>query len=898
MGLAAGTRLGGYEIIALIGSGGMGEVYRAKDTRLKREVAIKVLPDAFVNDAERLARFQREAELLATLNHPNIAQIYGLEDRALVLELVEGPTLADRIAQSPLPVDEALVIAKQIAEALEAAHERGIIHRDLKPANIKLTPEGKVKVLDFGLAKAADPASRSGLHASGLSQSPTITSPAMTMGGVILGTAAYMSPEQAKGMPADHRSDIFAFGVIFFEMFSGRRPFQGETAPELLASIIVREPDVKSLPRNLHPRVTELIDRCLAKNPRRRWQAVGDLLIELDKIIAAPSSTSTHNSQRKSRWRHAAVIAAVAIVAGGAGAIIQSRRHSPVRSEMSRLTILLGQERLGLSGRHMLSISNDGRLLAYIADQQIFLRPLSEAVAKPIPGTQKNGGLSAPAFSPDGRYIAFWAAQDRTLKRVAVTGGTPVPICQTSPPFGISWSGDYIYYAQGVGTPRPGILRVPAGGGNPEVVVTPKDDEIMQGPQLLPGGESLLFTVTTPGGTWDAARIVVQSLRSGERKTLVENGMDGRYLPTGHIAYAAGSSLFAVPIDLAGLTAIGAPVSLETNVSRTATTGAAHFSVSATGTLVYLEGTIEEPSGRLITRRRDGTDARPIVDDEDTYPRYPRVSPDGTRLAVTLGPGNGGNLWIFDLNRRSRPLRLTTQGHNVLPIWSRDGRRIVFRSVRPTGLTLSSIAADGTETQPTEIKLDLGNIDRGNLFPHDFTTDGRLLFTIANAGTRQDLMLASITHSSALTPLFNSEAAETAGRFSPDGRFIAYVSDSTGAAEVWVRPFPGPGPPVRVSEGGGREPLWSLNGRELYFQSGPALMSAAVRTTSSGVEVSTPTRLFSGGFATYQPIVPRSYDVLPDGRFVMIQLDAADIRETIAVTLNWFDEVARRVKRN
>ena len=556
MALTPGTRLGPYQILSGLGIGGMGEVFRARDTRLNRDVAIKVLPDSFANDAERLARFTREAQTLASLNHPNIAHIHGLEEsngvRALVMELVEGEDLSQHIVRGPIPIDEALPIARQIAEALEAAHEQGIIHRDLKPANIKLRPDGTVKVLDFGLAKLVQPQAATS-HAD-LTASPTITSPAMMTGmGVILGTAAYMSPEQAKGREADKRSDIWAFGCVLYEMLTGQQPFAGDDVSDTLANVLKREPDFSVLPAGVPPAIRALVQRCLAKDRRKRIADIGVaqfLLTEpagLDDGDCGTSSGSagTHpqasprdgdgGTPDRDRRRYGGVDPQ----AGGHSALTSGPIH---RSTTGRAAVL--ERSRARSWRSRLTVAQ----LVYVANLQLYRRSIGELEAQPILGT--NLLAIYPVFSPDGGSIAFYAGSDGTLKQIPVSGGTPATIARAGPPFGMSWGEDGIVFGGG----PDGILRVSPKGGAPEQLVSVDADQLAHGPQILPGGKSVLFTLATgtDAGRWDAAQIVVQSLTSRERKTIINGGSDGRYVPSGHLIYAVSGSLFAVrvrPVD-------------------------------------------------------------------------------------------------------------------------------------------------------------------------------------------------------------------------------------------------------------------------------------------------------------------------------------------------------------
>ena len=595
MALTLGTRLGPYEIAAQIGEGGMGEVYQATDTNLARQVAIKVLPASVAADPERLARFDREAKTLAALNHPSIAQVHGLEDadgiKALVMELVEGPTLADRIAHGAIPVDEALPIAKQIAEALEAAHEQGIIHRDLKPANIKVRPDGTVKVLDFGLAKALDPASALGASAGqALSQAPTITTPAMTMAGMILGTAAYMSPEQARGKPLDKRADIWAFGCVLYEILAGKRAFAGEDVTDTLAAVVRSEPSWDALPDAVSPTLRVYLRRCLHKDSKQRVGDIRDMRLALEgafetgvshaeKSLAAPEPV----------WRRALPLA----LAAALGALIVGfLTWNPLPQDAPAVTRFTYDLPDGtpfrIANQTIMAFSPDGRHFVYNtqAGGGLYLRTMGELEARLILGTQEF--LTSPFFSPDGESVGY--VQGGELKRIAISGGAPVIICAATNPSGISWAlDDTILFGQ-----SDGILRVSANGGTPELIIPATEGEQMDGPQLLPDGESVLFSVTTATGTtrWDQAQIVVQSLATGERTVVLSGGSDARYVPTGHLVYALRDALFAVAFDADRLEVQGRPVSVVEGVRRSTAgnTATANYGVSDQGTLVYAAG--------------------------------------------------------------------------------------------------------------------------------------------------------------------------------------------------------------------------------------------------------------------------------------------------------------------
>ena len=619
MALTAGTRLGHYDVTALIGEGGMGQVWQATDTQLGRQVALKILPDAFASDPDRLARFQREAQVLASLNHPNIAQIHGIEEaqgtRALVLELVEGPTLADRIARGPIPLDEALPIARQIAEALEAAHEAGVIHRDLKPANIKVREDGTVKVLDFGLAKALQP------EAGGdPSESPTLTA-AATRAGLIMGTAAYMSPEQASGAAVDKRADIWSFGVVLFEMLTGRRTFEGETVSHVLAAVLKTDPEWATLPSGTPAAIDRLLRRCLAKERRKRVPDIAVARIEIDDAIEAPVTEATDAGAAPPLqvWQRPMPLAvgmvALLVVTGLVG---RSLRSSPEPGAVNRFNYVLPADHLPRRGdNNIVALSPDGRSFVYNTVDGLYLRTMGELEARLIPGTEED--LANPFFSPDGQSVAYWTAAGNQLKRIAISGGAPVVIADASIPYGASWTtDDTILFGQ-----PEGILRVSATGGTPEVLIPSEAGERLDGPHLLPGGDSVLFSAGTT--SWSAALIVVQSLSSGERTVLVEGGSDARYLQTGHLVYARGGGVFAVALDLDRVTVSGGEVPLVQGVRMgSGATGTANYGVSDEGTLVYLRaGTA--PERTLVWVDRAGREEA-IGVPPGGY-RYPRISP-------------------------------------------------------------------------------------------------------------------------------------------------------------------------------------------------------------------------------------------------------------------------------
>src|SRR5262245_11698421 len=674
----------------------MGQVYRATDTTLGRHVAIKILPDAFASDPERLARFEREARMLASLNHPSIAAIYGFEKsgglHALVMELVEGEDLAQRIARGPIPLDDALPIAKQIAEALEASHEQGITHRDLKPANIKVRADGTVKVLDFGLAKAWEPA---GVMSVSASISPTITTPAMTQAGMILGTAAYMSPEQIRGKAVDKRADIWAFGAVLYEMLTGQRAFQGEDISLTLAEVMKSAPDFTLLPADMSAGIRDVLKRCLQKDALQRLHDIADVRLLMDE--AAVDRPDTVAVVPRPRWAIAIAIGVAAATLAVAAAAILLNRGSEVPLPVMRATFVLPEGQVFTNpGRRVVAISPDGSRFAYVANLRLYLRPLSELDATPIPGIEESSdAVLNPVFSPDGRSIAFWSPN--TIKRISVGGGPAVTICDASRPFGMSWHGDTILFGQG----GDGIKQVSASGGNPQTLVTVRPGEIADGPQMLPGGQAVLFTIASESGEdrWDKARIVAQPLAGGPRKTIIDGGSDARYVPTGHLLYTYQGVLLAVPFDLGRLEAKSSAVPVVEGVLRAGNpdvnSGAAHFDVSNAGLLIYAAGSraIAERSLAFIDRR-GGIERLNLP--PGLY-ETPRVSPDGKRIAYSNTTGSDRSIYIYDLSSSALPRRLTFGGRNRFPIWSADGLRVAFQSDRDSDLAIFWQRADGTD---------------------------------------------------------------------------------------------------------------------------------------------------------------------------------------------------------
>jgi eukaryotic-like serine/threonine-protein kinase len=904
MGLTTGTCLGPYEILSALGAGGMGEVYRARDTKLNREVALKVLPDSFASDLDRLARFTREARTLASLNHQNIAHIHGLEEsggvRALVMELVEGDDLSQRIARGAIPLDEALAIAKQISEALEAAHEQGIIHRDLKPANIKITPDGVVKVLDFGLAKLAHPEATPG-HAD-VTASPTITSPAMMTGvGVILGTAAYMAPEQAKARDADKRSDVWAFGCVLYEMLTGKRPFDGEDVSDTLANVLKVDPDWSALPSEIPPAIRTLLQSCLTKDRRRRVADISTALFVLENgaSLAPPAGTaSVAAPPPRPLWRRAAALTAGALVVAvvaGTGVWFATR---PVPPRVSRLAFApSGTSALAISGIDRdLAITPDGSRLVYVGNRgtQLFVRALDALE----PAAVFTGRPSGPFVSPDGQWIGFMEAGSRSLRKVAMTGGPAVTLAtlDTNNPRGAIWGRDdtIIYATSNVAT---GLQRVAAAGG-PTTVLTRPDraqgevDHLW--PEMLPGGRAVLFTITSQTGGLDAAQVAVLDLQTRTRKVLVHGGSHAHYVSSGHLVYAAAGALRAVPFDLARLETRGTSVPVIPQVTTMAT-GGVNAVMAGDDTLAYVSGA----AGALVQRTlvwvdRQGRET-PIPAPPRTY-LYPRLSPDGARVAV-YAADQDTDIWVWDLVRTTLTRVTFDPGIDLYPVWTPDGRRLIFSSESAGARNLYWQAADGT-----------GAVERLSESPNQqFATavspDGRqLIFSETTPKTGDDVMRMELDGTRRVMPLVQSPFIERNGIFSPDGRWIAYDANDSGRFEIYVRPFPDVNSGHwQVSTTGGTRPLWARNGQELVYVSlTGALMRVGVERGPSWA-ATTPTLLVKEGYFTNPSVFTgRTYDIAPDGqRFLMIKeggsSDQIAAPAQIIVVQHWAEELQRLV---
>ena len=1078
MSLTPGTKLGPYEILAPLGAGGMGEVYKAKDTRLDRTVAIKVLPAHVASHPEVRQRFEREARAVSSLNHPHICTLFDIGSENgidfMVMEHIEGDTLADRLKKGALPLDQALQYGIEIADALDKAHRQGVVHRDLKPGNIMLTKTG-AKLLDFGLAKmtAAE------TNAGGLSALPTEAQP-LTKEGSILGTFQYMAPEQLEGNEADARSDIFAFGSVLYEMVTGKRAFEGKSQASLIAAILEHEPPAMSTLQTMTPPVLDhVVRRCLAKDPDERWQTAHDLTAELNWIVEAgsqPGVTSPLVPGRRVSRRLAAGILGFLL---GSVFVWNLKPGAPTAGSVTRLRMgLQPAEEIGgffletvLAGwrptRTAVAFSPDGRHLVYRGGAgetwQLYLRPMDQAEASPMPGTE---GAVGPFFSPDGQWVGFWANGE--LRKVRLTGGPSAAVCETPLLFGASWGEENtIVFAQYTG----GLWSVSADGGTPKELTTLREGEVSHRlPEVLPGAKAVIFTVSKRSFEWKDAEIAMQDLATGERRVLVAEAADARYVRTGHLLYARLGTLMAVPFDLERLEVTGGSLPVIEGVMQAVyaghsaiDTGAAQFSVSGAGSLVYVEGgTYPLLRKSLVWVDREGR-AQPLGGTERGY-WHPRLSPDGRRVAVFISEPEQRDIFVYDISRGTLT-RVTQEGANAYPAWSPDGKRVAFQSttggpanifwVQPDGSALERLTtSENRQYGPFDLErlevtggslpviegvmqavyaghsaIDtgaaqfsvsgagslvyveggtypllrkslvwvdregraqpLGGTERGYWHPR-LSPDGRRVAVFISEPEQRDIFVYDISRGtltrvtqeganaypawspdgkrvafqsttggpanifwvqpdgSALERLTTSEnrqypaswspdgkaLAFLEGRdiwvlpfdngeheprpvvqtrfeeeyptFSPDGRWLAYTSDESGRREVYVQPYPGPGPRTQISVEGGMSPAWARNGRELFYRvlsggrwGGKRKMMAVKITTDPTFIAGKPRMLFEE--AGYQPSEPfRSYDVAADGRFLMLEMaEQPSQRVTeLRVVLNWFEELKRLVPTN
>jgi serine/threonine-protein kinase len=910
MSLASGTRLGPYEILSPLGSGGMGEVYRARDTKLNRDVALKILPDAFTGDPDRLARFTREAQTLAALNHPNIAHIHGFEDgggvRALVMELVDGDDLAAQIARRRMPIDEVLPIARQIAVALAAAHDQGIIHRDLKPANVKVRPDGTVKVLDFGLAKALDPLASSPAAAA-LANSPTITTPAaLTGAGVILGTAAYMSPEQARGKALDKRCDLWGFGAVLFEMLAGARAFRGEDVTDTIASVIAKEPDWDRLPADTPAAIRRLLRRCLAKDRSRRLSDAGDALLEIDEALI-PSPAEASVAPRSAAARSARVW----LVAGGLGialgATIALLWRAPWQSapptQLQRLSADSGADgSLAISLGDSVSISPDGTVVAFVAQQgvagrpQLYVRLLNQLRATALAGTED---ASSPFFAPDGKWIGFFAGAK--LKKIAVTGGAVVTVCDAENGRGGFWGDDgAIVFARlppSLARDAGGLFSVSSAGGVARQITALADGDVTQRwPQVLPGGRAILSTGSRDAGDYSDAYLIVQTLPGGARKVVQPGSFHGRYLASGHLAYVHDQTLFAAPFDLERLELTGPPVPVIEDLRSNVSTGAAQFAASANGTFLYVAGRDGSGLGVPISwLDHDGKTTPLRITPANWFGIC--FSPDGQRLVLDVSSGRSG-IGIYEIERDALTFLPNTGPTDRMPKWTPDGRRVTYASTRGDKSTFNLYwqPADGTG-EPQRLTTSKNSQTPGSWHP-----GGKFLAFQELVGPADvDLMILPMEGDEKTgwkpgkpSVFLSTRFTETDPAFSPDGRWIAYVSDESGQRDVYVRPFQGSGK-WRVSIDGGTFPTWSRAKPELFYGTDDGrIMVVSTSVDGESFHAGRP-RLWSE--TRFGARASRMFDLHPDGeRFAVApaaQPQPAGKQDRLTFIFNFFDELRR-----
>ena len=872
MSLLPGTLVGAYEIVAAIGAGGMGQVYRARDSKLKRDVALKLLPPEFARDRDRLARFQREAEVLASLNHPNIAHIHGLEQSngtdALVMELVEGEDLARRLERGAIPIDEALPIARQIAEALEAAHEQGIIHRDLKPANVKLRPDGVVKVLDFGLAKALDPASGNGDQDSRLANSPTITSPGATVHGVVLGTAAYMSPEQARGKPVDKRTDVWAFGVVLYEMLTTRRPFHGETVSDSVAAILKTDPDWSALPADTPFIIKRLLRHCLNRDPRERLADMRDARIEINEALTdAPGAAPPAAARSKAPW----VVAAASLIALAAGATAVGvgwigRAPAAGAAEPTRFSFL-PPEKIRASYRP--TLSPDGRQVAYLAADEtgvlaLWVHSLATGTSRKVPGTERILPVGAAFWSPDSRSLGFFA--DSKLKRVDVSGGTPVAITDAVEGRGGTWNQHGVIVFSVVSGP---LLRVAAGGGTSSPITElPADVTSHRVPHFMADGEHFVCIGMGPG----QPVLLLGSLTGGNVKQLRGvDALNGAAAPD-LVLVTVGGQLIAQRIDLAA----GRLAPENTVITDLVSLGPMGWASASRDVIAYRTAA---STGHVVLAWADRRGAMTRMPLAPSNYGDPALSPDGRHLALAIRDETGEHIWVYDIDRGSLGKR-TFESTNAFPIWSRDGRHLIFSRGNASGGPLMRVAADGSTAA---VEVTLNPQQQGQKIATSLSPDG----TLMAVQRRQDVVVTEADGT--VRETLASGAFEREGRFAPKGLWLAYRSNETGRDEVNVQSYPPGDGKWQISTQGGAQPMWNPDGRELFYKNGNRLMVVPVQLTPT-FKPGVPRELFQIPLPERTTGDPSRFAVSPDGqRFLVTTTDATRPADDSAVhvILNW-----------
>jgi serine/threonine-protein kinase len=894
-----GETLAHFRVTEKLGEGGMGEVYRAEDSKLGREVALKVLPAVFAEDTDRMGRFSREAQVLASLNHPNIAGIHQVEQddktHFLVMELVEGETLAERLERGPLPLEEALQITQQVIAGLEEAHDRGIVHRDLKPANIKVTPKGQVKLLDFGLAKALEGDPSASGSSPALAHSPTMTAQ-MTGVGVLLGTAAYMSPEQARGEIADRRADIWALGIVLMEMLSGKTVYGSKTMSDTLAGVLAREPEWDDLPADTPVPIRRLLERCLEKDGRKRLQAIGEARIAIEHYLEDPSAgePQAEAAVETAPWKRIAPWAIAALIVGALAVapLVWFMRPAPPEASPTRSSLALPAAKVLHRGYGSpVVISPDGRRVVQAftsgADHELFVRGIDQWDGALLVEGSGQARPYHPFFSPDGEWLGF--ATPDSLNKVPIGGGTPIKLCDVNLSRGASWGPDGTI----VFTPNPasGLSTVSAAGGEPQPLTeldAEKKEITHRWPQFLPGGGAIVFTVHSSDSNFDKAWVEVLDLNTGQRKTVHRGGTYGRYVESGHLAYMNQGTLFALPFDLDTLEATGsaAPVVQEVGSSGQ---GGAYYDVSGSGTLAFVPG--QEGGGirrEPVLVDREGK-VEPLAAEERDY-GAPRFSPDGRRLALEILTDENSDVWVYDLER-DVPTRLTfDDGYDGGPVWSPDGEAIAFGSGREEGTPgIFMKSADGSG----EVEK-IAGFERP-IFPFSWSPDGsRLAVMIQNPDTNFDIALVSV-ETGEIEPFLTTPYLEYGPMFSPDGRWLAYGNNESGDWEVYVRPADGSKGKWQISSGGGTYPVGSRGGKEIFMGwEGGTIKVVSVDSSGGRFRVSRPRELFSGAYAdlTGDTLM---YDVTPDGRQILLfqgQVSGSPSgHEHVRLVSDWFSEL-------
>ena len=897
MTIATGMQIGPYEILSPLGAGGMGEVYRARDARLNRQVAIKVLPASFATDEDRLRRFEQEALATSALNHPNILTVhdFGTHEGSpyIVAELLEGEELREQLNEGELTLRKAIDYAQQIASGLAAAHAKGIVHRDLKPENVFITSDGRLKILDFGLAKLRPQT------AAADSGSDVQTQKAITDPGTVMGTVGYMSPEQVRGREADNRSDIFSFGVILYEMLSGRRAFHGESMAETMTAIVKEEPaDLAEINSRVPSQLDRIVRRCLEKKPERRFQSSSDLGFALE-ALSTPSGSRTPSeleaaalpalaSNTPRAWLLIGGLIAGALAAGAILSWMLKPGPTPITPAVIRVTHSLPREQV-LSGpqRNQLNLSPDGTKLVYAANERLYLRAINALSANELPGTD---GAMGPFFSPDGQWIGFTVGPTQ-LKKIPVSGGEPLSICATEA-IGADWGSDDTIL---IGGGYSGILRVPAAGGKPAVVVAPGPALSYTHPQFLPDGRSFLYLRGKPGNYADF-QLVIRSLERDDETIILRGAHDFRYLKSGHLVYAQSSSgqssnLIAAVFDVSSRKLIGNPVTVVKDIEQSSAGNTYQFAVSDTGTLAYVAA---PPGGSIGTRlavvSRDGQGSLLPVEKRDYSD--PRISPNGRSIAVHL-QGDQNDVWVTDPARGTLTRLSYDPGEDETPAWSPDGRSVAWASSRSDlARGIYRRAADGSGNEELIWKLDK------HAHVRDWLPDGSgLVIEISDPVSNIDIWRLDLNGNPTATAYLQTQFNESCSRVSPDGRWLAYVSDESGRDEVYLQSFPQPGTKLPVSRNGGQQPVWSSNGRSIYFRSNGAMQEASFESGASPT-VGVARSLFPDRFESPQSGAHTGYDVFPDGHFLMIQSSEAGqdfARKEIVFVFNWFEELKREV---